>query len=257
MDEIRIVLVEDDVPTCKRFWEDADKRDDIVIVATTGEAATAISQIHYYLPDVVILDLELNAGSGSGLEVLAGIKDLKKQPYIIVTTNNSSQMTYEYARGLGADYIMYKHQQGYSEKSVMDMLSIIAGFIKKNNVHKELEEIETPEYISKRTMNYIHEELNLIGINPKVVGYEYLADAIMILISDTDVNVCSMIAKNVKKTEKCVRTAMQRAIERAWNVGDEDTLIKNYTARITSDNGCPTLMEFLYYYVGKVKIRMK
>ena len=34
---------------------------------------------------------------------------------------------------------------------------------------------------------------------------------------------------------------------------DPEELLANYTARIRSDKGVPTMMEFIYYYAGKIK----
>ena len=46
---------------------------------------------------------------------------------------------------------------------------------------------------------------------------------------------------------------MQNAIERAWNLTDIDELSKNYTAKINSSKGVPTILEFIYFYANKIK----
>ena len=46
---------------------------------------------------------------------------------------------------------------------------------------------------------------------------------------------------------------MQNAINRAWRTNDPEELLANYTARIRSDKGVSTMMEFIYYYAGKIK----
>ena len=145
--KLSILLVEDDQYACKQIINLADNSDDMMLVGVTNNAFKALEYIRDTLPDVVILDLELHHGSGSGLNVLSGIRDMSlcKVPYILITTNNSSSVTYETARQLGADYIMSKHQDGYSEKSVIDFLRMLAPVIKsRKQIHKaDFEESET------------------------------------------------------------------------------------------------------------------
>ncbi len=106
---------------------------------------------------------------------------------------------------------------------------------------------------SKRIIMSINNELNIVGINPKVVGYMYLTDAINIIIDKNVNNVCNIVAQKYDKSEESVRRAMQTAINQAWTKTDTETLLDNYKARITSENGSPTIMEFIYYYANKIK----
>ena len=46
---------------------------------------------------------------------------------------------------------------------------------------------------------------------------------------------------------------MQRAIDRAWTTNDVDSLLKYYTAKITSVRAVPTTTEFIYYYSSIIK----
>ena len=74
---------------------------------TTNNSFDAIEMVKNYLPDAVILDLELHLGGGNGLLFLNELKKLTltRRPYILVTTNNSSNITLEQARSLGANFI--------------------------------------------------------------------------------------------------------------------------------------------------------
>ena len=47
---------------------------------------------------------------------------LEKKPYILVTTYNSSKITLESARRLGADFIIGKYEDSYSPESAVDFL---------------------------------------------------------------------------------------------------------------------------------------
>lgn len=254
---LTILLVEDDMAVCQNFVEYADTFEDITFVSVTNNSTKALEDIHDYLPNAIILDLELHHGSGSGLEVLQGIKDmmLDVNPYILITTNNSSSVTYEYARQLGADYILYKHQGDYSEKVALNLLRTM-----KNVIKNKFE--TSPKYSStsgnspwreQRIIRRITTELNQIGISPKVKGYQYLTDAIQLVIDEPRQYLCGIIGQKYGKTDSSVERAMQNAINKAWRTNDIDDLLLHFNAKISSEKGVPTITEFIYYYANKIK----
>lgn len=253
---LNIIIIEDDTQTCQRFVECVESTDEISIVSITNNSYRALELVEEYLPDVIILDLELNDGKGNGMLFLEGLKnaDIPFKPFILVTTNNSSNMVYHYARQLGADFIMSKHQEDYSESKAIEFLkmmkSIIQGNIQKQ--HIEYSTTETPQDHNNRLMRLITIELNNIGISPKAIGYEYLSEAILLVMNGQTKHLSSKIAQNHKKTDTSVERAMQNAINKAWSSNDIDELLKHYTAKISSEKGVPTLTEFIYYYARKI-----
>ncbi len=261
MGDFTILLVEDDSDACNAFIKYSDTLDDISIVSITNNSAKALMDIRDFTPDAVILDLELHNGSGSGLDVLRGLKNMSLSicPYTLITTNNSSNITYEYARQLGADYIMSKHQEDYSEENVLDFLIMMKSVI-QNRKNVSSSALLTPENFCqkhKRIKQRIITELNYIGISPKAVGYQYLIDAIQIVMDKPTQNLSTLIGKKYKKTESSVERAMQNAINKAWKQTDIDELFHHYTARINSEKGVPTTTEFIYYYATKLNSEYK
>lgn len=255
MDTLTVLLVEDDSETCRSFTEYADAMEDITFVSITDDATKALRDIQDYLPLAIILDLELHHGSGTGLDILNGLQDLNLDfhPYILITTNNSSRVTHEYARKLGADFIMSKHQNGYSERTALDFLRMMKSAILHKSSTGAFRTPEPPALRDKRIIRRISSELNLVGISPKVIGYQYLIDAIHMVINEPTQNLCSLIGKKYNKTETSVERAMQNAINKAWSQTDIEELLQHYTAKIHSEKGTPTTTEFVYYYANKIK----
>jgi Response regulator containing a CheY-like receiver domain and an HTH DNA-binding domain len=257
--KLSILLVEDDQIACNEFAEYIEELDDISLVGITNSSSKAISYVKDFLPDAVILDLELHKGSGNGLTMLQELKSLllSVNPYILITTNNSSPITYESARQLGADFIMSKHQEDYSAKNAVDFLRIMKPAIHSRSLSSALAPAqattESPEFRSKRILRRISAELNYVGISPKAIGYQYLIDAIQLVIKQPMQNLCNVIGEKYGKTEASVERAMQNAINKAWRTSDIDDLLKYYTARINSEKGVPTITEFVYYYANKLK----
>ena len=253
MTELSVLLVEDDTITCKNFYEYIDTKEDIILVNHTNSAKQAIEYIDYYHPDAIILDLELHMGNGTGIDVLTSLQNYNYHPYILVTTNNTSQITYEHARQLGADFIMYKHQEDYSEKNVIEFLISLKNIIKDNSSRNVTSIIDTPEYTEKKLTTKINKELDSVGISPKAVGYQYLTLAIKKVINGQTDNLFISIASEFQKSESSVERAMQNAINKAWTTSDIEILSQVYTGRISSSKGSPTVTEFLFYYANKIK----
>lgn len=258
--DLTILLVEDDPDACSDFAQHIDTLEDISLIAITNSSAKAIQHVTDYLPDVVILDLELHQGSGNGLLFLKELQEmlLVKSPYILVTTNNISEITYEQARSMGADFIMSKHQQEYSPQRVIDFLKIMKDTIQQSNRHKQSERSQiltedTPGARTTRLEKRMNAEFDLVGISPKAIGRKYLIDAIQLIMSEQRHNVCSEIGKKFNKSDSSVERAMQSAINKAWRTTNIEDLSNYYTAKISSDKGVPTLTEFICFYAQKLK----
>ena len=254
---LNVLLIEDDQDTCQRFKNEIEEREDISLIGITNNAYRALELTKQYHPDAIILDLELHHGEGNGLEFLNDLRNfpLPFSPYILITTNNSSTTTYKFARKCGADFIMYKYQEGYSETKVIEFLCMMASIIHSNQKeHTPLQsETETPVQKEQRLRRIISRELDYVGISQKSVGYQYLIDGILLILDKPVPNISSIIAKKHQKTTASVERAMQNAINRAWNTTDIDELLLHYTASIHSSKGVPTITEFVYYYANKIK----
>lgn len=254
---LQVLLIEDEQDVCQRFKDEIEERDDITLVGITNDSYQALKIIQDYSPDAIILDLELHYGKGNGLLFLEELRNLPLSflPYILITTNNSSPTTYQYTREARSDFIMYKHQDGYSEIKVIEFLCMMSSIIRSNqkNQNPLYATTETPAQKKQRFKRIISKELDYVGINPKSVGYQYLIDAILIIMEDPTPNITSIIAKKYKKTTGSIERGIQNAINRAWNTMDIDELLLHYTAKIRSTKGVPTINEFVYYYANKIK----
>lgn len=253
--ELMVLVIEDDQKACEELRYYIEKAPKVHLQNVTNNSTEALEMVENGLPDVVILDLELHHGYGNGLMFLAGLqnRNLSHRPYILVTTNNSSNVTYEQARSLGADFIMSKHEQQYSAQYVVDFILMMRETILGYGKEAMEAPVISEEEKNHRKIVRIQRELDFVGISPKMVGYKYLTDAILLTIQDPGPNLCRRIGEKYHKTDVSVERAMQNAINRAWRLGDPDELLEHYAARIRSDKGVPTLMEFVHYYASRLK----
>lgn len=258
--EMNIILIEDDTQCCQDLVDNIIDFPELNIVEITNNAFQAIDLVQAINPDAIILDLELNEGQGNGIEFLNSLNELSLsyKPYILVTTNVTSAMTYNVVRQLGADFIMSKHQMDYSPKNVLNFLNMLNKMIVSHHIAINSESAQSsvsqPVFDIAQT---VQRELYLIGISPKAVGRKYLADAIELAVKGESENLLSTLAHKYGKTAPSIQRAMQNAINRTWQIGDIDELYIHYTARIHSEKGVPTLMEFIHYYAEKITRQIK
>ncbi len=254
--ELSVLLIEDDVQEREAIADYTASCNDIRLCGITNNSTEALEMTAHALPDAVILDLELHLGGGNGFAYLLGLKNLSLpyKPYILITTNNSSNMSLEYTRRLGSDFIISKYEVGYSAQYVIDFLRMLKEPILEKRISIEnTPTTESTQHRERKLVQRIQRELNLIGINPKNVGYQYLVDAILITIQKPEVNISTIIAEKYKKSDASVERAIQNAINRAWRTCDIDELQLHYTAKVRSDKGVPTIMEFVYYYARLIQ----
>jgi len=238
--ELTVLLIEDDQFACEEIRNYIDQLDDMHLLGITDDSNKALDMVQYCIPDAIILDLELHEGGGNGLFFLSKLHDLglEKLPYILITTQNTSNVTLEAARQLGADFIITKYERDYSAQKPVELLRMMRNAAEQNR---------------KLTIR-IHRELDAIGISPKAFGYEYLTEAIIIATNEPVPNLSRAIAsKHAGKTPASVERAMQNAINRAWSNGNPEDLARNYTAVINYERGVPTLTEFIYHYANRFR----
>ena len=255
---LTVLLVDDDLDECFVFEQMIDAMEDIRLIGITDNEDKALEYARDHMPDAVIMDLELHRGSGNGIAFLEALNEMhmKLSPYILVTTHNISRITHDRVRQLGADFIMVKSQKDYSIWNVIEFLQSLKKTI--HDIRKTTQETvkfnEEPLFrIRRRQETRAAAEIDRIGISPKALGRGYLIEAIMFRIEGKSNQVILEVARGYKKTESSVERAMQNAINKAWSTVYPEDLSKYYTARICSEKGVPTVMEFICYYADRIK----
>ena len=107
--------------------------------------------------------------------------------------------------------------------------------------------------------NLIHE----IGVPAHIKGYQYLRDAITIVVEDMDIlsavtkELYPTIAKMNDTTPSRVERAIRHAIEVAWNRGRIETIDALFGYTVKNDKGKPTNSEFIAIIADKLRLERK
>lgn len=254
---MKILIIEDDINDCNSFKDCVKNRNDIEIVAITDSDIEGLRQVRNMKPEGIVLDLELNNSSDGSMDSLGFLSNLKNlqlnyEPIVIVTTHINSKRTYDILHRNGVDLILYKGHPKYSSEHVLNNFINLRKVSITNNTISIEEIMESEE---NKISNLIDNELDLIGVTEKLKGRIYIHDAILYLVQNdqTKINVIQYLTKMHKKSGTTITNGIQNAIIHAWRVTPVDDLEKYYTARVNYETGIPTPMEFIYYYVNKIK----
>ncbi len=255
-----ILLIEDNEIEVNHFKDYFESREDVKLVAATNSSYKGIEDVKTYVPEGIILDLELHKGEGSGITFLEDLQKiaLEFKPLIVVTTNVSSSIIYSHIRDFGADFIFYKKQKDYSPEMVVNAITSLRETLYSSESEEAMSKTttETPAEHKDRIAQKIENELDLIGVATHLKGRKYIFDAIFYLLDNSkeDSESAFSYVASVNKVANCsVSRAMQTAINYAWRTSSIDDLEKYYTARINYHTGVPTPTELIYYYADKIK----
>ena len=254
---MKILIIEDDPIDCQNFMNLIKNRDDFELIEITDSDIDAIKYVKLKRPEGIILDIELNnssSGNTDSLEFLSNLKrlNLNYSPIIIVTTHINSKRTYDILHRNGVDIILYKDHPKYSAEHVLNKLLALRESSPKSSLDTLKEELVDNE---KKISDIIYHELDLIGVTANLKGRQYLHDAILYLIQNpnSNIGVIQHLTKIHQKSGNTITNGIQNAIIHAWRVSSLEDLSTHYTAKINYETGLPTPMEFIYYYVDKVR----
>ena len=109
----------------------------------------------------------------------------------------------------------------------------------------------------------ITQTIHEIGVPAHIKGYQYLRDAILMSVSDTEMlgaitkRLYPNIAKKHQTTPSRVERAIRHAIEVAWSRGKVDTIEELFGYTVSDRKGKPTNSEFIALLADKIRLEYK
>ena len=251
--KLSVFIVEDDENDCKALVAEVNANADKLCLAGVSKSSNeAFAFIRTHTPHAIILDLELQEGSGDGMDLLDKLCSVHiyPKPYIVVNTNSASKITRSSAKKMGADYEFAKWQKGYSPKMVIEQLLRVMPAIM--GYEEDAPALLTEQQRENKMRDFVQSEFNKLGVSVKNSGYNYLVDAVILAAKGENQNLGKIIGEKVRKSGNCIAHAMQYAIDHTWNNADINDLRKYYTAPLRKDRYSPTIYEFTFFYKQKL-----
>lgn len=101
---LRVLLVEDSRRLAERIRELIELNEDTKVVQTVADEATAVEAVRSGEIDLVVLDLQLQTGTGFGVLEQLG----SERPPVVILTNFAIPKYEAHARALGVEHFLDK-----------------------------------------------------------------------------------------------------------------------------------------------------
>lgn len=272
MENVNVVIVDDNPMILNTLDEVISSEAGLSVIGRADNGKDAIDMIKDTQPDVVLLDLVMP--QMDGITVVENIKKktsmLKNPAFIILSAVGGEQMTEE-AFQAGANYFLMKPFD-------KDILANKIRRIGKRPVRpvpgKVLEaplKAATPEEAAMNREEYMKEHLETditkmlheLGIPAHIKGYQYLRDAISMVVRDREMMeavtkiLYPEIAKKNYTSSSRVERAIRHAIEVAWGRGSLEVIDELFGYTISTGKGKPTNSEFIALIADKICLDYK
>ena len=268
-EKITVLIADDNQEFSMTLATYLKNQDDMTVVGRAKDGNEALDMIPNLMPDVVLLDVIMPHLDGIGvLEKLNMIK-MNKRPICIMLSAVGQYKITQKALSLGAQYYIVKpFEIKLLIKRIRELKFYQPAPIKGNYMTREIktqyidiapEDKKNEENLEALVTNVIHE----VGVPAHIKGYQYLREAIMMVIGDIDVinqitkQLYPEIAKKYKTTPSRVERAIRHAIEVAWGRGQQDTVENIFGYTVSAAKGKPTNSEFIAMIADKLRLEIK
>ena len=266
MEKIRLGIVDDNLDLCDKLKKSFESRGDMVVRFIAEDGLCAIENVKNIDVDVLILDSVLPHIDGIGVLEALNEMDMKHYPHVIMISAFGQDVIVQRAINLGVEYFLIKPlnieilekriRQLVDRESILQDIRAQQLNLRKSAVFKEMVRDNDLE-IDISTI------LREIGVPAHIKGYQYIRDAISIVVENRDLlsgvtkELYPMIAQKNKTTPSRVERAIRHAIEVAWNRGKPDIIEALFGYTVQHDKGKPTNSEFIALIADKLRLERK
>ena len=264
-----ILIADDNQDFSQTLANYISNQEDMEVIGIARDGEEAIELISNIKPDIALLDVIMPHLDGIG--VLEKINDIDSdsRPICIMLSAVGQDKITQRAINLGAEYYVVKpFDIELLIKRIRDLKNYRPGQNTNSFIGKDLKQqyVEIPgngeksqENLEALVTNIIHE----VGVPAHIKGYQYLREAIIMVVNDIDVinqitkSLYPQIAYKFSTTPSRVERAIRHAIEVAWGRGDQKTVENIFGYTISAAKGKPTNSEFIAMIADKLRLELK
>lgn len=271
-EKITILIADDNADFVTTLVNHLSKENDMEVIGIARDGKEACEKVISMKPDVLLLDVIMPYLDGLGVLEKLNVTNLEKMPTCIMLSAVGQTKITQKAISLGAEYYVVKpfdievlvnrirDIKNYrpTPTSTIDNCYMVkeskAQYIEINEIDKK-----NQENLEALVTNVIHE----IGVPAHIKGYQYLREAIMMVVQDIDVinqitkQLYPEIATRYHTTPSRVERAIRHAIEVAWARGKNDAVESIFGYTISASKGKPTNSEFIAMIADKLRLEIK
>ena len=272
MENVNVVIVDDNPMILNTLDEVISSEAGLSVIGRADNGKDAIDMIKDTQPDVVLLDLVMP--QMDGITVVENIKKktsmLKNPAFIILSAVGGEQMTEE-AFQAGANYFLMKP---FDKDILVNKIRRIGkrpvrpvpGKVLEAPLKAATQEeaaMNREEYMKEHLETDITKMLHELGIPAHIKGYQYLRDAISMVVRDREMMeavtkiLYPEIAKKNYTSSSRVERAIRHAIEVAWGRGSLEVIDELFGYTISTGKGKPTNSEVIALIADKICLDYK
>ena len=268
-EKITVLIADDNPDFAMTLVSYLEKEDDMEVIGIAKDGKEACDMIINTEPDVVLLDVIMPYLDGLGVLERIAVAKMNKRPLCIMLSAVGQAKITQQAINLGAEYYVVKpFDIELLIKRIKDIKYFQPASSQSSLINREIKApyIEIPQENKKDednlealVTNVIHE----LGVPAHIKGYQYLREAIMMVINDIDIinqitkQLYPEIAKRFKTTPSRVERAIRHAIEVAWARGEQASVERIFGYTISAAKGKPTNSEFIAMIADKLRLELK
>ena len=251
MDRIRVMLADDNLNILRLLTDYLSRKPDIEVVAAVSDGVEIPEGVREHAPDILVMDIIMPRRDGfMTLEALNGMEP-SLRPKVIVLTGLARDDFIMRAIQLGASYYMVKPFD-------MNLLYARIVEIARDQPQAVTTALEGPEETLDEQITNLFLTL---GIPAHIKGYQYLREAIHMVLDNHDVinritkELYPGIARKFDTSASKVERAMRLAIEVAWSRGRLEAVNQMVGYRVFAREDKPTNGEFIAMIADKLAVK--
>ncbi len=266
---LKIVLVDDNQHFTTVLESFLREKEDVEVVGVAADGWSGLELIEKHHPDVVLLDMIMPRLDGLG--VLDRLQELPEQPKVIMLTAYLNESMIQRAMMKGAvDYLIKPFElEGIYERikdvhfvypeMVMECGAVFGNLALGGEVPMYMPRpipIKRRKPVEVEVTSLLHD----MGVPAHVKGYQYLRDAILMILQDIHLltsitkDLYPKIAEKYSTTPSRVERAIRHAIELAWDRGNVDLMTEFFGYSINLEKGKPTNSEFIAMVSDRIRL---
>ncbi len=268
-EKITVLVADDNNDFTMTLSSYLEREDQIEIIGIAKDGNEAYNMALELKPDILLLDIIMPHLDGLGVLEKLYETELEKKPLCIILSAVGQDKITQRAIGLGAQYYIVKpFDINVLVKRMKELKNYQPTQFKGGYIGREIkgqyidiapEKKKDQDSLEALVTNIIHE----VGVPAHIKGYQYLREAIMMVIKDTDVinqitkQLYPEIAGRYHTTPSRVERAIRHAIEVAWGRGEQGTVENIFGYTVSATKGKPTNSEFIAMIADKLRLELK
>jgi two-component system response regulator (stage 0 sporulation protein A) len=265
-ERITVLIADDNKDFCDIISQHLSKQKDIKVVGVANDGLEALELARNTQPDVIVLDIIMPHLDGLGVLERLNEDYSENFPKVIIMSAVGQDKITQRAIALGADYYIVKPFD----------LEVFVERLRELTMVNDIEVDQSPASVMPHSGNYLSEAggersleveitniIHEIGVPAHIKGYQYLREAITMVVNNIDLlsgitkELYPGIANKFNTTPSRVERAIRHAIEVAWSRGRIETINKLFGYTVHDEKGKPTNGEFIAMVADKLRMQTR